>query len=490
VCKYLEDNIRFEFVSEEKQQEFLKLHPNIPIDRYNRIIFDDIDLRDLQKDIVLSEYIQFENKNSGIFNHIIEANILSDYQRDSFLTSVSKRTVYLENKTYRTNSWYPKEKPCYKKDHFSKINDITEDVCNYGILTKKYLDAINKELDRMGSYKVWDNTIFIEYTEKDVIDSRNAFLIIEYYCEACEKANFFKGKKYHYVYKIRNTSTDELYIGKHSCDKFTCSYFGSGSKLKASIEKLGKDVFVLEKREYFNKEEDAFDNETAQIKANSSKNLLNIVGKNEKPHNKRKRILSTDSPTYSDLFIYNSLDYIKEKIYITKKTNKPSKDVPTEEELGFYSEFKEGCKIIRENPLIQKYERLNSGSENYPKDFINYLRTSKERLDILAFGILKNKYELTGKQNLIILRQFSSYNEKNKENGITQYSRFSRDGIERLYLKALSLGCSEEIANNINLYMEYTEFVGGTNDSCEDFLFGSLSNRVKDQRDLIKSLKR
>ena len=63
-------------------------------------------------------------------------------------------------------------------------------------------------------------------------------------------ANFNKEKKYHFIYKTTNLKNGKFYVGMHSTNKLDDGYFGSGYKLRRSINKHGKKNFKLEILEF------------------------------------------------------------------------------------------------------------------------------------------------------------------------------------------------------------------------------------------------
>jgi len=62
-------------------------------------------------------------------------------------------------------------------------------------------------------------------------------------------------KKYHYIYKTTNILNNKFYIGMHSTDNLDDGYIGSGTLLRRSIKKYGRDKHKKEILEYLDSRE-------------------------------------------------------------------------------------------------------------------------------------------------------------------------------------------------------------------------------------------
>lgn len=70
-----------------------------------------------------------------------------------------------------------------------------------------------------------------------------------------------KQKKYHYIYKTTNLKNDKFYVGMHSTNDLNDGYLGSGTRLRRSIRRNGKESFKIEYLEFFDNREDLINRE-------------------------------------------------------------------------------------------------------------------------------------------------------------------------------------------------------------------------------------
>lgn len=77
-----------------------------------------------------------------------------------------------------------------------------------------------------------------------------------------------KEKKYHYIYKTVNILSGKYYIGMHSTNNLNDGYLGSGTRLRYSINKHGKDNHKLEILEFCNSIEELYQREAEIVNLN------------------------------------------------------------------------------------------------------------------------------------------------------------------------------------------------------------------------------
>jgi hypothetical protein len=68
-------------------------------------------------------------------------------------------------------------------------------------------------------------------------------------------------KMFYYLYEIRNTVNDKIYIGVHQTKDINDGYMGSGTVINKAYEKYGKDKFIKTILEYFDTRKDMIDRE-------------------------------------------------------------------------------------------------------------------------------------------------------------------------------------------------------------------------------------
>ncbi len=70
-----------------------------------------------------------------------------------------------------------------------------------------------------------------------------------------------KQKKYNYFYKITNLTNGKFYYGIHSTNKLEDGYMGSGTVIRAAIDKHGLENFEKEIIAYYETRNEASDHE-------------------------------------------------------------------------------------------------------------------------------------------------------------------------------------------------------------------------------------
>lgn len=77
-----------------------------------------------------------------------------------------------------------------------------------------------------------------------------------------------KEKKYHFIYKTTNILSGKYYIGMHSTNDLDDGYLGSGTRLRYSINKHGKENFIREILEFLPTREELKNRETEIVNLN------------------------------------------------------------------------------------------------------------------------------------------------------------------------------------------------------------------------------
>jgi hypothetical protein len=92
------------------------------------------------------------------------------------------------------------------------------------------------------------------------------------------KKEYGTRKKYHYIYKTTNTLSGRYYIGMHSTDDLNDGYLGSGTLLRRSINKHGKENHSIEILEYLNSREElaAREREIVSLQEIAKKECMNL----------------------------------------------------------------------------------------------------------------------------------------------------------------------------------------------------------------------
>lgn len=81
-----------------------------------------------------------------------------------------------------------------------------------------------------------------------------------------------KPKKYNFIYKTTNNISGKFYIGMHSTDNLDDGYLGSGTRLRYSVRKYGKENHTREILEFCDSKEELQKRETEIVNEQLLKN--------------------------------------------------------------------------------------------------------------------------------------------------------------------------------------------------------------------------
>lgn len=88
-----------------------------------------------------------------------------------------------------------------------------------------------------------------------------------------------KEKQYHFIYKTTNLLNGKYYYGMHSTNNLNDEYYGSGKRLRYSINKHGKENHIVEVLEFFPDRKTLADREKEIVNLNeiAKENCINLV---------------------------------------------------------------------------------------------------------------------------------------------------------------------------------------------------------------------
>jgi hypothetical protein len=98
------------------------------------------------------------------------------------------------------------------------------------------------------------------------------------------KKGYGTRKKYHFIYKTTNLLSGRYYIGMHSTDDLNDGYLGSGTYLRRSINKHGKENHSIEILEFLNSREElaAREREIVSLQEIAKKECMNLKNLSKK----------------------------------------------------------------------------------------------------------------------------------------------------------------------------------------------------------------
>lgn len=92
------------------------------------------------------------------------------------------------------------------------------------------------------------------------------------------KKEYGTRKKYHFIYKTTNLLSGKYYIGMHSTDDLNDGYLGSGTLLRRSLNKYGKENHSIEILEFLNSREElvAREKDIVSLQEIAKKECMNL----------------------------------------------------------------------------------------------------------------------------------------------------------------------------------------------------------------------
>ena len=111
-----------------------------------------------------------------------------------------------------------------------------------------------------------------DFDVNDVIDSLREFDLVGIDFKCIDRTSNLEDKKMWVVYKTANNINNKVYIGVHGDYSGKYNYLGSGSALKASVKKYGRENFTHSIIKIFTNSEEAYEYEKSIVDAEFVKN--------------------------------------------------------------------------------------------------------------------------------------------------------------------------------------------------------------------------
>lgn len=133
-------------------------------------------------------------------------------------------------------------------------------------------------------------------------------------------------KKYHFIYKTTNTLSGRYYIGMHSTDDLEDGYMGSGTRLKRSLNKYGKENHEIEYLEFLDSRKELKDREVEIVNLNeiAKEECMNLKvggygGLSNEEH--KRNFIKAGAKAFSDKF-KNDPDFREKRLKILANNTK------------------------------------------------------------------------------------------------------------------------------------------------------------------------
>ncbi len=134
-----------------------------------------------------------------------------------------------------------------------------------------------------------------------------------------------KEKKFHFIYKTTNLLSGKYYIGMHSTNNIEDGYLGSGTRLRYSIKKHGKENHEREIIEFLNSRSELKkrENEIVNLNEISKKYCMNLkVGGEGGLVNEEHHIKMREGASKSLKNKWNNIEFRKKIIGLSKERMK------------------------------------------------------------------------------------------------------------------------------------------------------------------------